>query len=163
MSGSPEFQEYLMTEAHVLWPGDEAMLIDDDLIQVLGSRLPTLVPSLVLAVRVEAIPLILHTLVKHPEAKVRDNLLALLFNMLKKPEAVHRLCILSGLDWLCNQVGWSSQTTEEEILPHLWQIMEYKHPERRQLVAEAVAVLCHHVSAEMRTSLLFSLLQQLIR
>ena len=156
-----EFHNYLMAEACVLHPEDinEG---DLDIVQILAERLPTLVSSLVLSVRIEIIPLLLHPINKHQETVVRDELLGVLVNLLKKPELFSRVKILSALVWIASREDWSVSRTEEEILPHLWQQVDNKNVERRLLVSEGVGALSRFVSIEMRTSLLYSLLNQLL-
>ena len=60
------------------------------------------------------------------ESKTRDELIGLLFNLTKRPEAEARRRILAGLAWLCCQPGWTGHRVEEEILPHLWSQLEHK-------------------------------------
>jgi hypothetical protein len=62
------------------------------------------------------------------ESKTRDELIGLLFNLTKRPEAEARRRILAGLAWLCCQPGWTGHRVEEEILPHLWSQLEHKVP-----------------------------------
>ena len=70
-----------------------------------ADRLPTLVSSLVLAVRVQAIPLLVHTVQNHQDPKTRDKLLELLFTLHKRPEKETRHCILAGIQYLSRQVS----------------------------------------------------------
>ena len=51
---------------------------------------------------------------------------------------------------------------EAEILPQLWQQIEHKHSERRILVAETCASLIPYIPTDIRDSLVFSMLQQLV-
>ena len=156
-----EFYNYLIAEACVLHPEDRNEG-DLDIVQILAERLPTLVSSLVLSVRIEIIPLLLHPINKHQETVVRDELLGVLVNLLKKPELFSRMKILSALVWIASREDWSVSRTEEEILPHLWQQVDNKNVEKRLLVSEGVGALSRFVSTEMRTSLLYSLLSQLL-
>jgi hypothetical protein len=48
------------------------------------------------------------------------------------------------------------------LLPLCWEQLNDKNEEKRMLVAEACAVLAPHIYSEMRSSLMFSILNQII-
>uniref|UniRef100_G1RBA9 RAB11 binding and LisH domain, coiled-coil and HEAT repeat containing n=1 Tax=Nomascus leucogenys TaxID=61853 RepID=G1RBA9_NOMLE len=98
---------------------------------MLGRCLPHIVPNVLLAKREELIPLILCTACLHPEPKERDQLLHILFNLIKRPDDEQR--------WI-----------------------NHKYPERRLLVAESCGALAPYLPKEIRSSLVLSMLQQML-
>ena len=56
---------------------------------------------------------------RHPESKVREQLLQIMFNLTKKPDRNQRLAILSGCVGFAKLAGQSS--LESELLPQLWE------------------------------------------
>ena len=62
---------------------------------MLGRCLPHIVPNVLLAKREELIPLIICTATLHPDAKERDDLLNILFNLIKRPDADQRSFIMA--------------------------------------------------------------------
>lgn len=130
--------------------------------ELLATTLPVLVPSLVVSTRPALVPLLLHALARHGEPRAREALLALLFTLVKRPEGEVRARVAAGLQWLLAQPGWGSERVEEEVLPHCWEQVSHKHPERRELVAVAVGVVARRVQPSLRASLLLSLLLQLV-
>merc|ERR1712106_629575 len=67
-----------------------------------------------------------------------------------------------GFLWLIYQPGWNSNRIEEEILPQCWEQINHKYSERRILVGQAVGVLASHLDPTIRTSLLVSMIAQLV-
>ena len=67
----------------------------------------------------ELIPIMLCVLSRHPESKVREQLLHLMYNLSKKPDRNQRLGILSGCVGFAKLAGQSS--LESELLPQLWE------------------------------------------
>ena len=100
----------------------------------------------------------------HSSPDVRDNLLTILFNLTKKPDEEMRLVIVKGFLEIVSRQNARNNTTivEAEILPQLWQQIEHKHSERRILVAETCASLIPYIPTDIRDSLVFSMLQQLV-
>ncbi|KAJ3611354.1 hypothetical protein NHX12_021370 [Muraenolepis orangiensis] len=95
----------------------------------------------------ELIPLILCTACLHPEARERDQLLHILFNLIK------RQMILTGCVAFARHVG--PTRVEAELLPQCWE-------QRRLLVAESCGALAPYLPKEIRSSLVLSMLQQML-
>lgn len=134
---------------------------DDAVIEILGRCLPYIVPNVILAKREELIPVLLCAIKLHPSSKERDNLLNILFNLIKKPDCDQRTMILNGFASIARQIGPSR--IEDELLPQCWEQISHKYIERRLLVAESCGVLAPYVPAEIRSSLLLSMLQQMLQ
>ncbi|XP_051970630.1 RAB11-binding protein RELCH homolog isoform X3 [Xyrauchen texanus] len=108
----------------------------------------------------ELIPLILCTACLHPEPKERDQLLHILFNLIKRPDDEQRQMILTGCVAFARHVG--PTRVEAELLPQCWEQINHKYPERRLLVAEACGALAPYLPKEIRSSLVLSMLQQML-
>ena len=153
------------------------------MIKLLADQLPEIIPHVLLARRGALLPLLLIAVEHHPSPETRDILLNILFNLTKKPDADMRSVIIRGFLEIAarqsmktsirndksnnteeyqNMEDEDNSTIEEEILPQLWQQIEHKHCERRILVAETCAWLLPHIPADIRDSLVFSMLQQLV-
>ena len=117
-------------------------------------------PNTLINKREELLPLFLTAIQKHPDTKVRDQLLHLLFNLTKKPDSDQRKVILRGFKKMARTLG--HEKVETELLPQLWEQLDHKHPERRLLVAETCAVLLPYIPNALISSLVFSMLQQLV-
>ncbi|XP_033849216.3 RAB11-binding protein RELCH homolog isoform X3 [Acipenser ruthenus] len=127
---------------------------------MLGRCLPHIVPNVLLAKREELIPLILCTACLHPEPKERDQLLHILFNLIKRPDDEQRQMILTGCVAFARHVG--ATRVEAELLPQCWEQITHKYPERRLLVAESCGALAPYLPKEIRSSLVLSMLQQML-
>ena len=136
----------------------------EDIISLLAEQLPEIIPHVLLARRGTVLPLLLMAVEHHSSPDVRDNLLTILFNLTKKPDEEMRLVIVKGFLEIVSRQNARNNTTivEAEILPQLWQQIEHKHSERRILVAETCASLIPYMPADIRDSLVFSMLQQLV-
>ncbi|KAF3829778.1 hypothetical protein GH733_001729 [Mirounga leonina] len=110
---------------------------------MLGRCLPHIVPNVLLAKREELIPLILCTACLHPEPKERDQLLHILFNLIKRPDDEQRQMILTGCVAFARHVG--PTRVEAELLPQCWEQINHKYPERRLLVAESCGALAPYL------------------
>uniref|UniRef100_A0A8C5FFT7 RAB11 binding and LisH domain, coiled-coil and HEAT repeat containing n=1 Tax=Gadus morhua TaxID=8049 RepID=A0A8C5FFT7_GADMO len=108
----------------------------------------------------ELIPLILCTACLHPEARERDQLLHILFNLIKRPDDEQRQMILTGCVAFARHVG--PTRVEAELLPQCWEQINHKYPERRLLVAESCGALAPYLPKEIRSSLVLSMLQQML-
>eukprot|EP00064_Thunnus_orientalis_P000722 superscaffoldBa00000040_g723 len=108
----------------------------------------------------ELIPLILCTACLHPEPKERDQLLHILFNLIKRPDDEQRQMILTGCVAFARHVG--PTRVEAELLPQCWEQINHKYPERRLLVAESCGALAPYLPKEIRSSLVLSMLQQML-
>uniref|UniRef100_A0A8C5PZJ7 LisH domain and HEAT repeat-containing protein KIAA1468 n=1 Tax=Leptobrachium leishanense TaxID=445787 RepID=A0A8C5PZJ7_9ANUR len=143
--------------------GSEVSRISDSengVLLMLGRCLPHIVPNVLLAKREELIPLILCTACLHPEPKERDQLLHILFNLIKRPDDEQRQMILTGCVAFARHVG--PTRVEAELLPQCWEQISHKYPERRLLVAESCGDLAPYLPKEIRSSLVLSMLQQML-
>lgn len=140
-----------------------AEIIDssDNVVLMLARCLPHIVPNVLLAKREELIPLLLCTISLHPEAKQRDKLLNILFNLIKRPDEEQRQMILTGFVAIAQHLGPSR--VEAELLPQCWEQITHRYTERRLLVAESCGVLAPYIPSEIRSSLVLSMLQQMLR
>ena len=81
--------------------------------------------------------MILCVISRHPESKVREQLLQIMFNLTKKPDRNQRLAILSGCVGFAKLAGQSS--LESELLPQLWeQVREREIETEREKEMEGV-------------------------
>lgn len=90
----------------------------------------------------------------------REVLLGLLFSLMKRPDEDQRAALLGGLGALARVLG--PPRLEAELLPRVWDDLAHRRPERRLLVAGAVAALAPHTPAPLRNSLLLSMVLQLL-
>uniref|UniRef100_A0A8C6NYH4 RAB11 binding and LisH domain, coiled-coil and HEAT repeat containing n=1 Tax=Nothobranchius furzeri TaxID=105023 RepID=A0A8C6NYH4_NOTFU len=163
---SPAFQQALLSFCRMCSDsrlGAEVSRIadnEDSVMLMLGRCLPHIVPNVLLAKREELIPLILCTACLHPEPKERDQLLHILFNLIKRPDDEQRQMILTGCVAFARHVG--PTRVEAELLPQCWEQINHKYPERRLLVAEACGALAPYLPKEIRSSLVLSMLQQML-
>ncbi|CAL8398149.1 unnamed protein product [Arctogadus glacialis] len=163
---SPAFQQALLSFCRMSSDsrlGAEVSRIADSeesVMLMLGRCLPHIVPNVLLAKREELIPLILCTACLHPEARERDQLLHILFNLIKRPDDEQRQMILTGCVAFARHVG--PTRVEAELLPQCWEQINHKYPERRLLVAESCGALAPYLPKEIRSSLVLSMLQQML-
>ncbi|XP_042164899.1 RAB11-binding protein RELCH homolog isoform X11 [Oncorhynchus tshawytscha] len=163
---SPAFQQALLSFCKMSADsrlGAEVSRIADNeesVMLMLGRCLPHIVPNVLLAKREELIPLILCTACLHPEPKERDQLLHILFNLIKRPDDEQRRMILTGCVAFARHVG--PTRVEAELLPQCWEQINHKYSERRLLVAEACGALASYLPKEIRSSLVLSMLQQML-
>uniref|UniRef100_A0A8C2ZYM9 LisH domain and HEAT repeat-containing protein KIAA1468 n=1 Tax=Cyclopterus lumpus TaxID=8103 RepID=A0A8C2ZYM9_CYCLU len=163
---SPAFQQALLSFCRMCSDsrlGAEVSRIADSeesVMLMLGRCLPHIVPNVLLAKREELIPLILCTACLHPEPKERDKLLHILFNLIKRPDDEQRQMILTGCVAFARHVG--PTRVEAELLPQCWEQINHKYPERRLLVAESCGALAPYLPKEIRSSLVLSMLQQML-
>uniref|UniRef100_A0A7N8YIH8 RAB11 binding and LisH domain, coiled-coil and HEAT repeat containing n=1 Tax=Mastacembelus armatus TaxID=205130 RepID=A0A7N8YIH8_9TELE len=171
---SPAFQQALLSFCRMCSDsrlGAEVSRLADSeesVMLMLGRCLPHIVPNVLLAKRErmvahlcqELIPLILCTACLHPEPKERDQLLHILFNLIKRPDDEQRQMILTGCVAFARHVG--PTRVEAELLPQCWEQINHKYPERRLLVAESCGALAPYLPKEIRSSLVLSMLQQML-
>ncbi|XP_054840679.1 RAB11-binding protein RELCH isoform X1 [Eublepharis macularius] len=163
---SPAFHQALLSFCQMSAEsrlGSEVSRIADSeksVMLMLGRCLPHIVPNVLLAKREELIPLILCTACLHPEPKERDQLLHILFNLIKRPDDEQRQMILTGCVAFARHVG--PTRVEAELLPQCWEQISHKYPERRLLVAESCGSLAPYLPKEIRSSLVLSMLQQML-
>lgn len=83
-----------------------------------------------------------------------------MFNLIETPDREQRLMILNACIEFSRYVG--PTVVNNHLLPQCWEQLDNKYDERRMLVAEACALLAPHIYNDMRSSLMFSILKQLI-
>eukprot|EP01132_Coremiostelium_polycephalum_P004797 gene4797-5982_t len=132
---------------------------NESIVKIVANSLPFIVPGVLINKREELIPLILIVISNHPDETTRFSLTKLLFNLIKKPNEVQRHVIMRGCMALASIIG--PHRTEVEILSQCWEQLSEKHPERRVLVADSCGCLAQFTNAELRLSLILSILQQL--
>ena len=81
---------------------------------IVCSKTCTILPCLQ-----ELIPIMLCVLSRHPDSKVREQLLHHMYNITKKPDRNQRLAILSGCVGFAKLTGQNQ--LENELLPQLWE------------------------------------------
>lgn len=133
---------------------------DENAVLILARCLPHIVPNVLLNKREELIPVILCAAIHHPEAKERDNLLHMLFNLIKRPDEDQRQMIMSGCAAFAQVVD--PTRIEAELLPQWWEQIGHKYVERRLLVAEACGGLAPFLPDYIRSSLVWSMLKQML-
>ncbi len=131
----------------------------DKVIEILSSSLPKIVPNVLLAKRDELIPLLLLSIQHNADEKCRDELLHLLFNLIKRPDEVQRQMIVQGFKRIAQNFP---SRIESELMPQIWEQIAHKYVERRILIAETCSVLLPYIPGPLRNSLVFSILVQLI-
>uniref|UniRef100_A0A674AZT2 RAB11 binding and LisH domain, coiled-coil and HEAT repeat containing n=1 Tax=Salmo trutta TaxID=8032 RepID=A0A674AZT2_SALTR len=142
---SPAFQQALLSFCKM----SVSRIADNEerVMLMLGRCLPHIVPNVLLAKREELIPLILCTACLHPEPKERDQLLHILFNLIKRPDDEQRRMILTGCVAFARHVG--PTRVEAELLPQCWE----------QVASPSSFSLSFK---EIRSSLVLSMLQQML-
>mmetsp|Transcript_30742 Transcript_30742/g.73195 ORF Transcript_30742/g.73195 Transcript_30742/m.73195 type:complete len:1194 (-) Transcript_30742:80-3661(-) len=128
-------------------------------LRVIADALPRIVPSVLINARADLLPVFIVMIQEHPDTPARRSLARALFNLVKKPNSAQRQMILRGCKDLASRIG--TARTMDELLPHCWEQLTDKYPERRMLVAETCGHLAPFVSAETRQSLLLGVLGQL--
>ncbi|KAJ7523832.1 hypothetical protein O6H91_18G064200 [Diphasiastrum complanatum] len=131
-----------------------------EMIQILAGALPKIVPYVLINHREELLPLIICAIEHHPEPIIRDSLTHTLFNLIKRPDQEQRRIIMDACVSLSNSVG--ELRVETELLPQCWEQINHKYEERRLLVAQSCGELGAFVKAEMRSSLILSIVEQLV-
>lgn len=131
-----------------------------DLAGVVAKTLPRIAPNVILAKREEVVPLVVAGAGQQVSAGQREVLLGLLFSLMKRPDEEQRAALLGGLGALARVLG--PPRLEAELLPRVWDDLAHRRPERRLLVAGAVAALAPHTPASLRNSLLLSMVLQLL-
>ncbi len=83
-----------------------------------------------------------------------------MFNLIEKPNEQQRAMILAACIEFTKHVG--PMCVNNYLLPQCWEQINHKNEERRMLVAEACALLAPHIYTEMRSSLMFSIVKEII-
>ena len=79
-------------------------------------------PNVLLAKRDELIPLLLISIQHNVDERCRDELLHLLFNLIKRPDASQRHMIVAGFKKIAENFP---SRIESELLPQIWEQVEY--------------------------------------
>lgn len=143
----------------VIEGASQNLLSEKDPIKLLATSLPVIIPNMLFNKREEVVPLLLLAISSHPNKAVKDNLLNLLFNLFKRPNSEQRQLIISSCIIFAKQHG--VEATENELLPQCWEQLNHKYSERRMVVADSCGALIPYISSQMRSSLIFSVLQQM--
>jgi hypothetical protein len=106
------------------------------------------------------ITVLLCVISRHTNPKERDKLLNILFNLIEKPTPEQRHMIMTGCIAFAKLNGPAK--VEGELLPQMWEQISHKHRERRLLVAESCGLLAPHIPPELRSSLVLSIVQQML-
>eukprot|EP00271_Cylindrocystis_brebissonii_P003864 TRINITY_DN15108_c0_g1_i1.p1 TRINITY_DN15108_c0_g1~~TRINITY_DN15108_c0_g1_i1.p1 ORF type:complete len:1242 (-),score=288.02 TRINITY_DN15108_c0_g1_i1:856-4581(-) len=135
--------------------------LEDDgaAVLIIADSLPKIIPNVLINKREELLPLIMCAIERHPAHDTRDALTHSLFNLIKKPDETQRRIIMNACVTLAGKVG--EERTESELLPQCWEQINHKYEERRLLVAQSCGELAKFVRPAIRSSLIFSILQQL--
>lgn len=133
----------------------------EELVDCVARSIPHIVPIMLLSKRDRLLPMLLATTSLNSRPPVRNHLLNQLFNLIKKPDQLQRQMILRGCVSYAKHVGASR--TEEELLPQFWEQIGHKYSERRQLIAEACGSISPFLSPEIRSSLVLSILLQILQ
>lgn len=129
-------------------------------VEILADALPKIVPYVLINHREELLPLMICAIERHPKSNIRDLLTHNLFNLIKRPDENQRRIIMDACLSLSKSIG--EERTELELLPQCWEQINHKYEERRLLVAQSCGELAQFVKADIRTSLILSIVQQLI-
>uniref|UniRef100_A0A8C7VNN6 RAB11 binding and LisH domain, coiled-coil and HEAT repeat containing n=1 Tax=Oncorhynchus mykiss TaxID=8022 RepID=A0A8C7VNN6_ONCMY len=158
---SPAFQQALLSFCKMSADsrlGAEVSRIADNeesVMLMLGRCLPHIVPNVLLAKREDLTVCILT-----PGCVYRLMIKEDLTVCILTPGCVCRQMILTGCVAFARHVG--PTRVEAELLPQCWEQINHKYPERRLLVAEACGALAPYLPKEIRSSLVLSMLQQML-
>ena len=136
-------------------PSDPSGIIDH-----LCHELPKIVPNVIIAKRTDLVPILISTIKLSKSSEEREKLVQVLFNLVRSPTREERDLILESLIIISRDFGYKK--VEEEILPLIWEEMNEKYLEKRILVIESIHTLIPFVSKNIRISLLYSILVQII-
>jgi hypothetical protein len=87
-------------------------------------------------------------------------ILKLLFNLIERPDAEQRSIILAACSQFTRHAG--PMYVNNHLLPLCWEQLSARVDEKRMLVAEACSTLAPHIYNDIRTSLMFSILKQIV-
>ncbi|XP_066591487.1 RAB11-binding protein RELCH homolog [Prorops nasuta] len=131
----------------------------DALLRILTKSLLKIVPNLS-SNREDIILLILTAVRFHSDPAEKESLLQLLFSCKKRPSEQERKIVLAGLIALSRQEDVSLDV--EEIMTVCWEQSQHKYPEKRLLAVECCSALAPYAPANIRNSLMLSMLQQIL-
>jgi hypothetical protein len=103
---------------------------------------------------------LVHNQQSSEQKKAECQMLKLLFNLIDRPDKTQRSMILSSCIQFIKLVG--PMSVNNYLLPQCWQNLNDKSDERRMLIAEACAHLAPHIYNDIRSSLIFSILKEII-
>jgi RAB11-binding protein RELCH len=129
-------------------------------VEIVALCLPHIVEGVILKKREELLPVLLSVIRQHPDSKARDALTKLLFNLILRPTEDQRQMIMDGCVALARLAG--PERTEIELLPQCWEQIIDRYEERRVLVAQSCGALAPYVRPALVSSLVISILQQLL-
>lgn len=135
----------------------------EELVLALSQHLPTMVLYLPLNNKEwlqRIVPLLVCLIALQNDPALRESLIHCLLEIKKRPTIEDRSIILSGMARACETL--SEAAIEHHVLPHCWQLMSHKYPEKRALVAQVCPRISLYISRELRESLIISILKQLI-
>ncbi|RNA19956.1 lisH domain and HEAT repeat-containing KIAA1468-like protein, partial [Brachionus plicatilis] len=136
------------------------------LLSLLFDSLPKIVQMVSNENRLSLLPLILaSSIVKQEQIsrlniKKDQNLIELLFNLIERPDIQQRAMILNTCIQYTKYTG--PIYVNNFLLPQFWEQLSEKMEEKRIMVAEACAILAPYIYNDIRSSLMFSILKQLI-
>lgn len=136
------------------------------LLSLLFDSLPKIVQLVSNENRLKLLPLILTSAIVKQEQisrlniKKDQNLIELLFNLIEAPDSQQRAMILNTCIQYTRYTG--PIYVNNFLLPQFWEQLSEKMEQKRILVAEACAVLAPYIYNDIRSSLMFSILKQLI-
>lgn len=137
------------------------------LLSLLFDSLPKIAQIVSNENRLKLLPLILtSSIVKQEQINSRlnikkdQNLIELLFNLIETPDSQQRAMILNTCIQYTKYTG--PIYVNNFLLPQFWEQLSEKMEQKRILVAEACAVLAPYIYNDIRSSLMFSILKQLI-
>ena len=87
----------------------------------IDDSLPKIVPNVLLAKRDELIPLLLLSIHHVGDEHRRDQLLNLLFNLIKRPDESQRAVIVAGFKKIAENFP---ERIESELMPQIWEQVE---------------------------------------
>ncbi|XP_066919472.1 RAB11-binding protein RELCH homolog [Clytia hemisphaerica] len=162
---SRQFIDLLFSTVHIKGESRLAQEVSRDEevvpVDVIAKALPNIAPNVLLNKREELIPLILCAACFHDDNKIRDELLHMLFNLIKKPDKEQRKIIIDGCVAFAKRVGGTR--IEAELLPQCWEQINHKFAERRLLVSETCGFIAPYMPVELSGSLVFSMLAQMLQ
>lgn len=130
-------------------------------ISMLSHQLPQIVANLPNQKKCTTIPLLIAAILFNQCKAKRDDLLRLLYTLIKKPNPDQRKMISTGL--VCLASNLNCNIILGELFANFLEDIESKTIERRLLVTECISNLIPFVSPELRSSALLSMLRSLVQ
>uniref|UniRef100_A0A5S6QDX9 LisH domain-containing protein n=1 Tax=Trichuris muris TaxID=70415 RepID=A0A5S6QDX9_TRIMR len=131
-----------------------------EVIQVIGELLFSLIPKISIRKRECILPLIAVVVIAHPVSKRREELCAMMFDLFKHPDTDQRQALIDVCTYVASKVD--STRVETEILVHCVQRIDSRSLEQRTMAAEVVSALTPFMSKPILSSLIVSVLRQMI-